>query len=95
MCRAHAFNARWAARRLSNQPNRGKPMTTLTQREPLTPGQELVQGAYESGLEPMRHPRRKSLQEAYGFDDVAIVPGSRHDQPGADRCVDGTRRATA
>ncbi|MCY3923868.1 MAG: IMP dehydrogenase, partial [Chloroflexi bacterium] len=24
----------------------------------------------------MRHPRRKSLQEAYGFDDVAIVPGA-------------------
>ena len=50
-------------------------MTTLTQRERLTPGQELVQGAYESGLEPMPQPRRKSLQEAYGFDDVAIVPG--------------------
>lgn len=50
-------------------------MTTLTHHEPLTPGQELVQGAYESGLPPMMQPRRKSLQEAYGFDDVAIVPG--------------------
>ena len=50
-------------------------MTTLTHHEPLTPGQELVQGAYESGIQPMRQPRRKSLQEAYGFDDVAIVPG--------------------
>ncbi len=50
-------------------------MTTLTHHEPLTPGQEMVQGAYESGLPPMIQPRRKSLQEAYGFDDVAIVPG--------------------
>ena len=49
-------------------------MTTLTQREPLTPGQELVQGAYDSAL-PSQPPRRKTLQEAYGFDDVAIVPG--------------------
>ncbi len=51
-------------------------MTTLTHHEPLTPGQELVQGAYESGLPPMGQPRRKTLQEAYGFDDVAIVPGA-------------------
>ena len=47
----------------------------LRQTEQLTPGQELVQGAYESGLEPVRRPLRKSLAEAYGFDDVAIVPG--------------------
>ncbi len=51
-------------------------MITLTHHQPLTPGQEMVQGAYESGLSPMRPPQRKSLQEAYGFDDVAIVPGS-------------------
>ena len=75
MCRAHAF------KRTSTSPVvgfglvKGRQMTTLTEREPLTPGQELVQGAYESDLEPIRHPRRKSLQEAYGFDDVAIVPG--------------------
>lgn len=50
-------------------------MTTLTHHEPLTPGQEMVQGAYESGMPPLIQPRRKSLQEAYGFDDVAIVPG--------------------
>ena len=50
-------------------------MTTLTSHQTLTPGQELVQGAYESGL-PAPAPRRKTLQEAYGFDDVAIVPGA-------------------
>ena len=49
-------------------------MTTVTQHDTLTPGQELVSGAYESEA-PYRAPLRKSLQEAYGFDDVAIVPG--------------------
>ena len=70
-------------------------MTTLTQREQLTPGQELVQGAYESGLEPMRQPRRKALQEAYGFDDVAIVPGAVTINPETDRRVDGAGGSTA
>ena len=79
MCRAHAFKP--CSQPCSIGPAigpasaKGRQMTTLTEREALTPGQELVQGAYESDLEPIRHPRRKSLQEAYGFDDVAIVPG--------------------
>ena len=68
-------------------------MTTLTHHEPLTPGQELVQGAYESGIEPMPQPRRKSLQEAYGFDDVAIVPGAVTINSRADGCIDGAGRS--
>ena len=75
MCRAHAFKRTSTSPVIGFGLVKGRQMTTLTEREPLTPGQELVQGAYESDLEPIRHPRRKSLQEAYGFDDVAIVPG--------------------